>query len=139
MARALEGITVLDLTDGPAGAIATMFLADNGARVIHAMPPGAQAARTEPAYRIWDRGKQSIFLDVRADVAAFRRIAAASDVLIESWTPSSDFHEIAGYEAIAPFNPALVHCSITAYGRNGPLRDEAGARGPRDGESGSTR
>ena len=124
MARALEGITVLDHTDGPAGAIATMFLADNGARVIHAMPPGAQAARTEPAYRIWDRGKQSTFLDVRADVAAFRRIAAASDVLIESWTPSSDFHEIAGYEAIAPFNPALVHCSITAYGRNGPLRDE---------------
>ena len=124
MARALEGITVLDLTDGPAGAIATMFLADHGARVIHALPPGAQATRTEPAYRIWDRGKESVFLDVRDDVAAFRRIAAASDVLVESWTPSSDLHAIAGYEAISPINPSLVHCSITAYGRNGPLRDE---------------
>ena len=138
MARALEGITVLDLTDGPAGAIATMFLADNGARVIHAMPPGAQTARTEPAYRIWDRGKQSMFLDVRADAAAFRRIAAASDVLIESWTPSSDIHEIAGYEALSPINPRIVHCSITAYGRDGPLRDEPAHARLRDGKSGNT-
>ena len=124
MARALEGITVLDLTDGPAGAIATMFLADNGARVVHATPEDTVVARGHPAYRIWDRGKQSIFLDVRADAAAFRRIAAASDVLIESWPPSSDVHEIAGYEALVPINPRLVHCSITAYGRHGPLRDE---------------
>ena len=124
MVRALEGITVLDLTDGPAGAIATMFLADNGARVIHAMPAGRGGARDHPAYRIWDRSKESIFLDVQADVSAFRGIAAASDVLIESWPPSSDVHEIAGYEAIAPINRRLVHCSITAYGRNGPLRDE---------------
>ena len=124
MARALEGITVLDLTDGQAGAIATMFLADNGARVIHATTDKTAAERDHAAYRIWDRGKQSVFLDVRADAAAFRRIAAASDVLIESWTPSSDAHEIAGYEAVYPINPRLVHCSITAYGRNGPLRDE---------------
>ena len=124
MPRALEGITVLDLTDGPAGAIATMFLADNGARVIHAMPEGGGAMRTDAAYRIWDRGKESIFLDVQADVSAFRRMAAASDVLIESWPPSSGIHEIAGYEAIAPINRRLVHCSITAYGRSGPLRDE---------------
>ncbi len=124
MARALEGITVLDLTDGPAGAITTMFLADNGARVIHAIPEDTAAVRNHPAYRIWDRGKQSIFLDVRADSAAFRRIAAASDVLVESWQPSSDVHEIAGYEALPPFNPRLVHCSITAYGRDGPLRDQ---------------
>ena len=124
MARALEGITVLDLTDGPAGAIATMFLADNGARVIHATPEDTAAARDHPAYRIWDRGKQSVFLDTRADAGAFRRIAAASDVLVESWSPSSDVHAIAGYEALAPINPRLVHCSITAYGRHGPLRDE---------------
>ena len=124
MVRALEDITVLDLTDGPAGAIATMFLADNGARVIHAVPEDDRATRTEPAYRIWDRGKESVFLDVQADADAFRRIAAASDVLIESWPPSSGIHEIAGYEALAPINRRLVHCSITAYGRNGPLRDE---------------
>lgn len=124
MARALEGITVLELTDGPAGAIATMFLADNGARVIHAIPEDTAAARDHPAYRIWDRGKQSIFLDVREEPEAFRRIAAASDVLVESWRPASDIHEIAGYEAVSPINPRLVHCSITAYGRNGPLRDE---------------
>ncbi len=124
MVRALEGITVLDLTDGPAGAIATMFLVDNGARVIHAMPSGGAATRADPAYRIWDRGKESVFLDVQTDADAFRRIAAASDVLIESWAPSSGVHEIAGYEALAPINRRLVHCSITAYGRNGPLRDE---------------
>ena len=104
-----------------------MFLADNGARVIHAMPPHGPDSRAEPVFRIWDRGKQSVFLDVRdvrADAKAFRRIAAAVDVLIEDYAPSSDAQAIVGYDALAPLNPRLVHCSITAYGRHGPLRDE---------------
>ena len=40
MASALDGITVLDLTDDPAGALTTMFLCDHGARVIRVFTPG---------------------------------------------------------------------------------------------------
>ena len=124
MVSALDGIRVLDLTHGPAGALASMFLSDNGARVIHALPPGGHALRADPGYKVWDRGKESIFLDVSADRLAFQKLVGASDVLLESYAPSSDYQAFVSYERLAPLNPGIVHCSITAYGREGPLRDE---------------
>ncbi|MCH7787494.1 MAG: CoA transferase [Chloroflexi bacterium] len=64
MVSALDGITVLDLTQGPAGAIAAMFLCDNGARVIRVEPPDSEGLRADPGYKIWDRGKESVVLDI---------------------------------------------------------------------------
>ncbi|MCI0887291.1 MAG: CoA transferase, partial [Chloroflexi bacterium] len=42
MAGALEELTVLDLTQGKAGAMAAMLLRDNGARVIRLELPDAE-------------------------------------------------------------------------------------------------
>ena len=47
MTGALDGITVVDLTQGMAGAIATMFLCDNGARVVRVERPGGDSGRLE--------------------------------------------------------------------------------------------
>ena len=140
MTSALDGITVLDLTRGVAGAIATMFLCDNGARVIRIEPPHGQGSR----HMVWDRGKESIVLEMfgadpeateaaldpqwtnetAGDVVTFRKLVQAADVVVESFAPSSRFQPVVSYESLAPINPRLVHCSITAYGRKGPLRDE---------------
>ena len=57
MGSALDGITVLDLTDGMAGALAGMFLCDNGSRVIRVDQRGAEDQRSDPGYAVWDRGK----------------------------------------------------------------------------------
>ena len=139
MASALDGIIVLDLTRGVAGAIATMFLCDNGARVIRIEAPGGQ--RTP--HMVWDRGKESVVLEMfgadtdvigvarnlqstnetAGDAGAFRRLVQAADVVVESFSPSSRFQSVVSYESLAPINPRLVHCSITAYGSRGPLRD----------------
>ena len=62
MASALDGITVLDLTDGPAGALTTMFLCDHGARVIRVVDINDTAPR-HGGYLVWDRGKECIQLD----------------------------------------------------------------------------
>jgi len=63
MASALDGITVLDLTDSPAGAMATMFLCDHGARVIRVVDIHNTAPR-HGGYLVWDRGKECIQLDL---------------------------------------------------------------------------
>ena len=122
---ALDGITVLDLTSGMAGALATMFLCDNGARLVRIEPPGGDPARTAPGYRVWDRGKESVTLDLAADGrSAFDRLVQGSDVLVESYAPSSASRDLVSYERLSSIAPRLVHCSITAYGRKGPMKDE---------------
>ncbi len=63
MASALDGITILDLTEGPAGALATMLLCDHGARVIRLVDVHARASR-RGGYLVWDRAKECVRLDL---------------------------------------------------------------------------
>ncbi len=148
-ASALGGITVLDLTEGMAGALATMFLSDNGARVIRVESRGSEQEWQMPAYAVWHRGKESVFLDlfkalrdaqtgrrrvgdtsaIRSELAHFHKLVISSDVLVESLAPSSAFQTLVSYDWLSSINPRLVHCSITAYGQEGPLRDQ-----PADGD-----
>ena len=145
MASALDGITVLDITQGMAGALATMFLCDNGARVIRIEAPGSDRMRHEPGYRVWDRGKERIPLDLlydatpgrqhasspsaesaksAQDMETFHGLVERADVLVESFAPSSRLQSLIDYDRLISTNPRLVHCFITAYGREGPVKDE---------------
>jgi crotonobetainyl-CoA:carnitine CoA-transferase CaiB-like acyl-CoA transferase len=144
MASALDGITVLDLTDGPAGALTTMFLCDYGARVIRIVDSSDTTPR-RGGYLVWDRGKECIRLDLSRIVApaqrrsagaidtltasddptlAYERLLCAADVLVEDFAPSSRYQEIVPFDWLSALNPRLIHCSITAYGKAGPLKDD---------------
>src|SRR5712691_5403706 len=144
MASALDGITVLDLSDGPAGALATMFLCDHGARVIRVVDINDTVLR-RGGYLVWDRGKECIQLDLSQIVppaqykhasainaptasedptASYARLIRAADVLVERFAPSSRYQAIVSFDWLSALNPRLVHCSITAYGQHGPLKDE---------------
>ena len=144
MASALDGITVLDLTDGPAGALTTMFLCDHGARVIRVVDSSDTTPR-RGGYLVWDRGKECIRLDLsrivppaqRSHVSAantptasddptvaYERLLRAADVLVENFAPSSRYQAIVPFDWLSALNPRLIHCSITAYGKHGPLKDE---------------
>ena len=138
MPGALDGVTVVDLSDGMAGALFTMMMCDNGARVIRLERPGAGTDRQTSLYRMLDRGKQSVFLDIDgalADAAAsvpssegpladFDALVATADVLVDTLLPSSPFQALVDYVRLEEKNPGLVRCSITAYGQHGPHRDE---------------
>ncbi len=126
MPGALDGITVLDLTRDRPGALAGMFLCDNGARVIRIESPDDANDRTQPIYMVWDRGKESVELDLSAEQEAFRKLVANADVIIEDFAPNSPLQAIVDYGGLRRINPRLVHCSITAYGKRGPMRDEPG-------------
>lgn len=104
-----------------------MFLCDNGARVIHIVPPGESGRSGQSGNRVWDRGKESIHLDLDApaDLDAFYRLVSGADVVVDTLAPSSPRQSTTGYTKLASLNPRLVYCSITAYGTTGPLKDEA--------------
>ena len=117
---ALSGITVLDLSDGLAAALASMFLADHGARVIRLVSDDAEAAREPAIFAIYDRGKEV----ARLDPERLPDMRANADVLLEDLPPSSPMRGSLGLGAPLDRNPRLVHCSVTAYGSEGPLKDE---------------
>ena len=134
MTSSLDGISVLDLTHGMAGAVAGMLLCDNGARVIRVEYCGSEEVRQQPAYAVWDRGKESIFLNlsnalnadetnVPKELNDFYNLVRSSDVIVETFEPSSEYQNLVDYKKLKDINPSLVHCSITAYGKKGPYRD----------------
>jgi crotonobetainyl-CoA:carnitine CoA-transferase CaiB-like acyl-CoA transferase len=136
MACALDDMTVVDLSSGAAAALASMFLCDQGARVIRLIPPGTSHLR-EGGFVVWDRGKACVNLDLDAALKAvdatpltgttaadFLRLVAGADVLVEDFAPMSPLRRLVEWGRLKRHNPRLVACSITAYGKRGPWRDE---------------
>jgi len=84
MTTALDGVRVVDLTAGVAGPIAGMLLADLGADVVKAYPPGGGPSTAEPGLHMWDRGKRSATLDpsLPADLAALDALINVADVVL---------------------------------------------------------
>lgn len=129
MTGTLDGITVLDLGTGPAAALATMFLSDHGARVVRLVDRAVPVLR-DGGFVIWDRGKECVALDLAAagaggpEAATFEALAAGADVLVEDFAPSSPHQSLVARDRLTRLNPRLVACSITAYGKRGPLKDE---------------
>ncbi|WP_271407554.1 CaiB/BaiF CoA transferase family protein [Pseudomonas sp. Q1-7] len=144
---ALRGLTVVDFTQIAAGPTCTMLLADMGARVIKVEAPEGDLGRSlGPAwvgedsalYHGFNRGKQGLCLDLKqpAALAVAQRLVTEADVLIESMRPGVMARLGLGYETVAALNPALVYCSISAYGQQGPYADRAGVDGILQADSG---
>ena len=121
---ALDGITVIDLSTGKAGALASMFLADNGARVVRIAFHDEDVVRTPGIFAVYDRGKEVLRLDSGATYDDLRELCAGADVVLDDFAPGATLRAQLGIDGLRSGNEGLVHCSITAYGSDGPLRDE---------------
>ena len=127
----LCGVTVLDLsTVGPA-ARCTRLLADYGARVVKVGPvPSADASPIEPQFFAYSgqRGMRRVLLDLKDSDGkeAFLALAAAADVVVESFRPGVVDRLGIGYDAVSARNPGIVFCSTTGYGQDGPHAQWAG-------------
>ena len=128
MAQACEGIKVLDFSQGMAGAIATMFLCDNGAEVIKVEPPAGDRDRARPAFLQWARGKKSVVLDLKTSegVDTAHRLARGADAVLESFRPGVADRMGIGYETLRKLNESVVYCSITGFGPKGAYRNIKG-------------
>lgn len=133
MTNALDGIRVLDLTNARAE-LAGKVLADLGAEVIKVEPPGGTDSRRMPPFDdtnperslYWAAlglGKRSVVLDLfgsEADRAAFRRLLAGADVLLESEDPGQMASIGLGYDDLAEEFSQLIYTSVTPFGQDGP-------------------
>ena len=121
---ALDGITVIDLSTGLAGALASMFLADNGARVVRVAFRDEDVVRAPGIFAVYDRGKEALRLDPDSDSGILRDLFASADIVLDDFAPGSTLGAQLGIDDLRSGNGGLVHCSITAYGSDGPLKDE---------------
>ena len=132
----LEGIKVVELGQLIAGPFAAKTLADFGARVVKIEPPGGDALRTWPPisngfsenFASLNRNKCSAVLDLKdpSDLAVARRLILEADVLVENNRPGVMDRLGIGYAALSAQKPALLFCSISAYGQSGPRTGEGG-------------
>ena len=60
----LHDIRIVDLSDGIAGPIATLLLAEAGADVVMVEPPDGNTTRSVPGFRTWGRSKRCVVVDV---------------------------------------------------------------------------
>ena len=118
MTAPCDGLRVIDFSTWMAGPLATMVLADNGADVIKVEPPDGDPARSLPAFQTWNRGKQSVVLDLKTEGGQERalRLLESADIAVTSFRPGVAERLGIGYERLRELNPRLVYATITGYG-----------------------
>jgi crotonobetainyl-CoA:carnitine CoA-transferase CaiB-like acyl-CoA transferase len=136
--KPLAGVKVLDFSKVLAGPLCTQGLGDLGAEVIKVEPLGlGDETRGWPPFRgeglgavylSVNRNKRSIAIDLKTDagLALVQTMAKGADIAIESF--GSGVAERLGIDAesLRPLNDRLVHCSISGFGRKGPLAKAPG-------------
>ncbi len=128
----LAGTTVLEVGVFLASPYATMQLADLGARVLKVENPAAPDpvratgpfldGHSSPFARL-NRNKESVALDLKAPAgrAAFLRLAAAADAVVENLRPGAMRGLGLDYAAVRAVNPGIVYASGSGWGQDGPL------------------
>ena len=141
----LSHLRVLDMSRVLAGPWSAQMLADLGADVIkverpamgddsrHWGPPwvadGEGEATSDSAYfTSANRNKRSVGIDIAKPEgqALIRQLAAEVDILVENYKVGDLQRYGLSYEDLKAINPALVYCSITGYGQDGPYADRPG-------------
>ncbi|MGE3960087.1 MAG: CaiB/BaiF CoA transferase family protein [Dehalococcoidia bacterium] len=122
---------MVDLSEGPAGGIATMILGDFGADVIKVERPGGDPYRRLAAAPMWLRGKRSVELDLKTPRGRARldELLGDADVVLTTFRPRTAARLDLDPDCLDARFPALVHCHITGFGRRGPLADYRGYEG----------
>src|SRR5512143_596703 len=139
MPLALDGIRIIDLTEARAGPYCTMILGDLGADVIKVERPGVgdQARKwgppfigTESAYFLSvNRNKRSATIDIGSieGQAIMRRLLEKADVFVCNVRRIESLQKVGlDPETVRAYNPRLIYCSITGYGRTGPYAGRGG-------------
>src|SRR5262249_15365621 len=138
LVRPLEGVRVLELAQLSAGAAGGMSLGGMGADVIKGESREAPDA-SRSVYGVAragegilhltvNRNKRALCLDLqkRAGREAFYRVVKTADVVLEGYRNGVAEKLGIDYATLAPMNPRLIYCSVSAFGPEGPWRAKPG-------------
>jgi crotonobetainyl-CoA:carnitine CoA-transferase CaiB-like acyl-CoA transferase len=131
----LAGVRVLDVSTVVSGPLCAQILGDLGADVTKLEAPEGDTTRRlgppfkdglTPLFAHCNRNKRSLVLDLKMPegVAAARRLAQRSDVLVENFRPGVAERLGIGYAALAAENPRLVYVAISGFGPDGPYAEQ---------------
>ena len=132
----LQDIRVLDMSRLLPGPFCTRLFADMGADVIKIEEPvkGDYSRNFVPRrgdFACWfmevNRNKKSVALDLKKeeDRRLFLELAKTAQVVVESYRPGVMKKLGVDFETVKQVNPKIVYCSITGYGKQGPLVKQA--------------
>lgn len=135
----LKGLKILDFSSLLPGPFATLCLADLGAEVlwvksasrpdmVDLLPPFIEELGMSAGNAYLGRGKKIIRLNLKKEKAVkiVYDLIRTYDIVVEQSRPGVMSRLGVGYEDLKGVNPALIYCSISGYGQDGPLKDRAG-------------
>jgi crotonobetainyl-CoA:carnitine CoA-transferase CaiB-like acyl-CoA transferase len=137
----LVGIKVLDLSRVLAGPWSTQALGDLGAEVWKIEQPGQgddtrrwgppflpDGSNDSAYYLCANRNKRSLAVDIAhpEGTALIKKLAAEADIVVENFRVGGLSKYGLDYESLRVINPALIYCSITGFGQDGPYKDKGG-------------
>ncbi len=130
----LEGIRVVDASQGIAGPSAGMMLARYGADVIKIEPQAGDWSRGITAGKdgmtamalATNVGKRSIALDLKQREGSdlLHRLAKRADVFIENFRTGVMERLGFAYTQITAYNPGVIYLSVTGFGQRGPMQSQ---------------
>lgn len=137
MTKALEDVTVLDLTRVLAGPFCTMMLADYGANVIKIEMPGkGDDTRSfgplkngaSMYYANVNRGKKGVTLNLKAEEGKqiFKDLVRQADVVVENYRPGVMDKLGLGYDVLKEVNPQIIYAAVSGFGCYGPNHQRPG-------------
>ena len=138
--KPLEGLLVLDFSQFLSGSLATLRLADMGARVIKIERPGAgdlgrslylsdtDVHGENTLFHAINRNKQSYAADLKSlsDLEKLRHLITHADVMVQNFRPGVMERLGLGYESASKFNRRLVYGVVSGYGNADAWRDRPG-------------
>lgn len=120
----LAAMRVVDISQQLPGPYTSALLRALGATVTKVEPASGDPSRRLDAamYRMVNTGKEVIHLDLKTGdgVEALHRLVTDADVFIEGFRPGVAARLGASWETLSELNRALVYCSISAAGQDGP-------------------
>jgi crotonobetainyl-CoA:carnitine CoA-transferase CaiB-like acyl-CoA transferase len=118
----LAGLTVIEFTHMVMGPAVGHILASLGADVVRVEPIGGDRTRRllgsgAGYFSMYNRGKQSICLDLKSDggLPVARDLATRADILIENFRPGALDRLGLDYESLSEANPRLIYCSEKGF------------------------
>jgi len=133
--KPLDGLRVIDVTEGAQGPFAATLLGDLGAEVVKIERPGGEMMRRSgpfagglalPCLTIC-RGRVALLeLDMKSadGMAVVQRLMASADVFIQNWKIGTDRRLGLDFAACAARNPRIVYVRSSGFGPRGPYAEE---------------